>query len=445
VGQICRFGKAIRAGTHQYAERTERFFNRIELFELMGKWINKKIKELCHIGRGRVISQEEIQNNPGIYPVYSSQSVNKGEMGRIDTYDFEGEYVTWTTDGAYAGTVFYREGKFNCTNVCGTLKAKNERELDLLFLSYLLSINAKKYVSYVGNPKLMNGVMAEIELSLPQDKSEQTRIAQILSTADRAIAQTEALIAKYQRIKTGLMQDLLTKGIDQHGRIRSEQTHRFKTEKGLRVPEEWEVVEMDTFCKLITKGESPNWQGFKYQSEGPLFITSENVREGNLDLVNNRKHIPLAFHQKLSRSQLFYGDILINLVGASIARSAIYDEYEEANINQAVSLIRVNTDLVSTIWLAKYLQFDSNIHRLLGEQVETARANLSLTDLRKYLVAKPKKVEQEIIAIRLNLIDETINKEIKYLNKLQTLKTGLMQDLLSGRVRVKVSESEFAQ
>jgi len=129
-------------------------------------------------------------------------------MGAIDTFDFVGEYVTWTTDGAYAGTVFHRTGKFNCTNVCGTLAAKDP-DLSLAFLAYKLATCAKDHVSYVGNPKLMNGVMANIEFHFPSSKPEQTKIAEILSTVDRAIEQTEALIAKQQRLKTALMQDLL--------------------------------------------------------------------------------------------------------------------------------------------------------------------------------------------------------------------------------------------
>src|SRR5262249_8331264 len=156
------------------------------------------------------------ENNSGPYPVYSSQSYNKGELGRIATFDFEDEYVTWTTDDAYAGTVFHRNGRFSCTNVCGTLKAK-DNELDLQFLAYLLSTVAKKHGSYVGNPKLMNGVMGEVKLHLPRTKKAQAKIAEVLSIVDQAIEQTEALIAKYQRIKTGLMHDLLTRGIDEHG------------------------------------------------------------------------------------------------------------------------------------------------------------------------------------------------------------------------------------
>ena len=77
---------------------------------------SKKISELCCISRGIVISKEDISNNVGDYPVYSSQTENNGELGKINTYAYDGEYLTWTTDGANAGTVFYREGKFNVTN-----------------------------------------------------------------------------------------------------------------------------------------------------------------------------------------------------------------------------------------------------------------------------------------------------------------------------------------
>ena len=89
-------------------------------------WEQFKIKDIASIGRGRVISSIEIsqQENP-LYPVYSSQTSNEGIMGYLDNFMFEGEYISWTTDGANAGTVFYRNGKFNCTNVCGLLKLRN--------------------------------------------------------------------------------------------------------------------------------------------------------------------------------------------------------------------------------------------------------------------------------------------------------------------------------
>ena len=127
----------------------------------------KKIEELCSITRGRVMSKDYIRDNVGDYPVYSSQTENNGELGKITTYDFEGEYVTWTTDGANAGSVFYRNGKFSVTNVCGLLKVTN-LIINTKYLYYILSIEAPKYVNAgMGNPKLMSNVMARIKVPVP--------------------------------------------------------------------------------------------------------------------------------------------------------------------------------------------------------------------------------------------------------------------------------------
>ena len=84
------------------------------------------VGDICDISRGRVMSKDYIRENEGEYPVYSSQTENNGELGRISTFDFDGEYLTWTTDGANAGTVFYRNGKFSITNVCGLLRVTKE-------------------------------------------------------------------------------------------------------------------------------------------------------------------------------------------------------------------------------------------------------------------------------------------------------------------------------
>jgi type I restriction enzyme S subunit len=142
-------------------------------------WRIGKVEDFFTLGRGRVISIPYIKEHPGPYPVFSSQSMNNGEMGRMDTYDFDGDYFTWTTDGAYAGSVFSRSGKFNCTNVCGTGKAKSSNEANPEFASYFLQRVAKRHVSYVGNPKLMNNIFAEIPFALPP-VDEQEEITQII-------------------------------------------------------------------------------------------------------------------------------------------------------------------------------------------------------------------------------------------------------------------------
>ena len=146
--------------------------------KIESRWDLVKISSLCEIGRGRVISKKEIESNQGIYPVYSSQTSNDGIFGYLNSCDFDGEYVTWTTDGIYAGTCFYRNGKFNCTNVCGTLKNKSEN-LMIKFLPLILNLIAPAYVVKVANPKLMNNVMADIKIPLPPKDIQQKIINEI--------------------------------------------------------------------------------------------------------------------------------------------------------------------------------------------------------------------------------------------------------------------------
>ncbi|NHA86426.1 type I restriction-modification system subunit M [Helicobacter pylori] len=126
----------------------------------------RKIGEICLIKRGRVIAKKILQEN-GKYPVYSSQTLNNGILGFIDTYDFDGEFLTWTTDGAYAGSVFYRNGRFSITNVCGLLQVIQDNILHK-YLYYILQITASLHVSSgMGNPKLMSAVMQQITIPIP--------------------------------------------------------------------------------------------------------------------------------------------------------------------------------------------------------------------------------------------------------------------------------------
>lgn len=138
-----------------------------------------KLGDCCEISRGKVYSKKYLAEHMGEYPVYSSQTTNDGILGEIGTYDYDGKFLTWTTDGAYAGTVFYRQGKFSITNVCGLISCSNPN-LTLKFLYYWLTIEAPKHVHQgMGNPKLMSNQMANIKIPLPSIET-QTKIATIL-------------------------------------------------------------------------------------------------------------------------------------------------------------------------------------------------------------------------------------------------------------------------
>ena len=122
---------------------------------------------MAELKRGHVISKEYLEDNVGEYLVYSFQTANNDEIGKINTFDFDGEFITRTTDGANAGTVFYRKGKFSITNVYALIKIINTKKLDYKYLLYWLSIEAKKHVySGMGNPKLMSNQAAKIPIPI---------------------------------------------------------------------------------------------------------------------------------------------------------------------------------------------------------------------------------------------------------------------------------------
>ena len=168
----------------------------------------KSLGEICQINRGRVMSKDYLKDNSGDYPVYSSQTADSGIFGRINTYDYDGEYLTWTTDGAYAGSIFYRNGKFSITNVCGLLKAKSD-DVNMKFLSYILATVSKKYVSAgMGNPKIMSNVMEKIKIPLPP-LAIQKEIVKILNSftelEEELEAELEARRKQYEHYRAKLL------------------------------------------------------------------------------------------------------------------------------------------------------------------------------------------------------------------------------------------------
>ena len=150
-------------------------------------WEQRKVSELFRVTRGYVLAAtqtetEKTDEKP--YPVYSSQTKDKGLMGYYKNYLYE-DAITWTTDGANAGTVNYRAGKFYCTNVCGVLLS-NEVKANQMIAEALNNV-AKGYVSYVGNPKLMNNVMADIVIQIPTHAEEREQLSSFFANLDHLI------------------------------------------------------------------------------------------------------------------------------------------------------------------------------------------------------------------------------------------------------------------
>jgi len=173
-----------------------------------GDWENISVKEIFDVTRGQVLAVSNtvsVADTDYKYPVFSSQTKQKGLMGFYKKYLFE-DALTWTTDGANAGDVNFRKGKFYCTNVCGVLLSK--KGYANLCIAEILNKVTHKYVSYVGNPKLMNNVMSEIPITIPSNLEEQTKIANFISAIDQKIEVVAQQIEQAKQWKKGLLQQM---------------------------------------------------------------------------------------------------------------------------------------------------------------------------------------------------------------------------------------------
>lgn len=163
---------------------TDNPYPKLRFFGFSNTWKKYTVNSLFKISRGYVLSTALTEANKSAhnpYPVYSSQTKNNGLMGYYNKYLYENA-ITWTTDGANAGTVNYRSGKFYCTNVCGVILS-DKVDANQLIAEELNTVS-KRYVSYVGNPKLMNNVMANIKIIIPDQYKERQQISQLFSRQD---------------------------------------------------------------------------------------------------------------------------------------------------------------------------------------------------------------------------------------------------------------------
>ena len=207
------------------------------------------------------------------------------------------------------------------------------------------------------------------------------------------------------------------------------------------IPENWCWCRLGELAEIITKGSSPSWQGINYVDKGILFVTSENVGDEEL-LLSKRKFIEQKFNEIQPRSILQKGDILTNIVGASIGRTAIFDlDIKNANINQAVALIRLKNKQLNS-YIVKVLNSKTIIDQMTDNTVNTARANISLTTVENFKIPLPPLAEQKRIVAAIEkfmpLIEEYGKKEtqLKAINEqIGTLtKKAILQEAVQGKL-----------
>lgn len=295
----------------------------------------------------------------------------------------------------------------------------------------------KNQTNGTGIPHVDKEILENISAFCPSD-SQQRKIAEVLDTLDTAIHQTEAIVEKLKQVKQGLLHDLLTRGVDANGELRPsyEQAPELYQDSPLGwVPKAWDVVTLESVSHTVTSG-SRDWARF-YADSGALF-----VRIGNL----TREHINFRYESTIyvrpprnadgQRTRLESGDILISITADLGIIGVVPDGMGEAYINQHIALVRPNLSIINPRFVGHYLASPVAQTYISKLNDSGAKAGLNLPTIRSLITAKPIGDEQDVIATRLDEIDKRIQNATTESAKLRELKSGLMDDLLTGRVRV---------
>lgn len=277
--------------------------------------------------------------------------------------------------------------------------------------------------------------------------AQQRRIAEILSTVDEAIEQTEALIAKYQQIKAGLMHDLFTRGVTSDGRLRptrADAPHLYKESPLGWIPKEWDCLTVDD---LLAKTFSPMRSG----PFGSSLLKDELVEEGipflGIDNIFVERFAPV-FRRFVSRRKfvelirysVFPRDVIITIMGTVGRCCVVPDCVTEALSSKHLWTMTFDDNRVSpelVCWQLNHARWvkDWFARHSQGAVMEAIQSST----LRNLRLPVPKIEEQEQMLNQYLTCTRRINREYEYLEKLRQQKHGLMHDLLTGRVRVQGS------
>ena len=369
-------------------------------------WTYKKLGEVCYkITDGSHNPPKGIEHSDNV--MLSSQNVQNGFLDMsavryLSDADFEIENkrtnaskgdVLLTIVGTIGRTCVLKgnEGNITFQRSVAILKPKEEI-MSRYLMFFLMSCNSK--LNSTAHGAAQKGIylkqLGDITLHYPSIE-EQQRIVERLDAAFENIDKLKANAEKQLAEARTLFQKSLA--------------------KAMKPKEGWEEKNVKDLSLLITKGSSPKWQGNSYvDSDGILFVTSENVREGSL-VLNPAKYVDKSFNQKQGRSILKKDDVLVNIVGASIGRAAIFDiDVDDANINQAVCLVRLDKQILSPRYLCLFLNSEHAFRQYAAMVKDTARANLSLENIGSLKIGVPSLAEQQRIVERLDALSENIRK-----------------------------------
>ena len=316
-------------------------------------------------------------------------------------------------------------------------KVVPKQDFEVRFVFYLLDwcMEALGTGSHGSTMKhIKRSELQKFKVRLPSIHA-QKRISQVLSSIDTAIEKTEALIAKHQQIKAGLMHDLFTRGVLPNGQLRpprSEAPELYRETALGWIPAEWRVSKLDDVCKSIVDcpHSTPNFQPSGVLVARTMHIKNSVFLEHEASRVSERE-----YQERISRAEPLPGDVVFTRE-APVGEAFVIPIGMRICLGQRVMLIKPNTESLDSDYLVAQIYAGALSNRITELTAGTTNPHLNVADVRALLIALPSPQEQAEMKCRINAMNARLRSEETILLKLQKQKLGLMQDLLTGRVPV---------
>jgi len=410
-------------------------------------WRESTIQQLTkYVGRGKSpvyadrggvpsINQACIQN--GGIDLSRTKNVTSTHFASLSSERIahEGDVLLNSTGTGTLGRVGYWDSPVDISfDSHVTLLRFTERNVGKFFYYWLGTHGAQRLIENycvtgsTNQIELARQPLLQLRVRHPEQHDAQLKIVECIDSVESEIRTLEAVIAKQERVRAGLLQELLSRGIDGNGELRAGGDGEQLLKR--------ETVPLRSMCRKITKGTTPSTIGGKYYERGIPYVRVESISINGEILSEKLLFIDASTHQLLSRSIIRSGDILFSIAGA-IGRTAVVTDCFEMNCNQAVAIIRPDYNQIDSSFLRLWLS-SGPIQRAVNDQVvQLAQANFSLAMLGEVQIPRLDKDEQIRIVTAIKNWDDVTSDAKKQLTKVKSIKTGLIRDLLSGRMSVE--------
>ena len=409
-----------------------------------GDWVESKDQD--EEGTNRLIQLADIGD--GFFQNKSNKFMNDEQFNKLRCTELkEGDILIARMPDPIGRACFFPKINQRCATVVDVAILRNPNADPYWLMSMINSSQFRRMIENhstgTTRTRITRGFLAELRFFAPEIKI-QTKIAVILYNIDQTIEKTEALIHKYQQIKAGLMHDLFTRGLTADGKLRPprEQAPELYQETPIGwIPKEWGFGLLNDIVnplRPIVYGILMPGYGF---DGGVPVVKVKDIQDRKIHIDNLLLTSPLIDNE-YRRSKLKAGDILLTIRGTVGRVCIVPHELEGANITQDTSRI----DLLggNNEFYSFYFETDGATRHFSINTLGVAVQGINLGEVRKTPIPKPPQKEQVEIAKRISNINRHIDKEKNSKHKLTKQKSGLMHDLLTGKVPVKVDQEEPA-